>query len=49
LEWDVKDWATEFGGQMSTSNHVVEEWVTIETTKDVLFTIDLELPAKAGF
>jgi thiamine pyrophosphokinase len=48
LEWDVKDWATEFGGQMSTSNHVKEEWVTIETTKDVLFTIDLEIPAKAG-
>jgi thiamine pyrophosphokinase len=47
LEWDVKDWPTEFGGQMSTSNHVKEEWVTIETTKDVLFTIDLELPAEA--
>jgi thiamine pyrophosphokinase len=48
LEWDVKDWPTEFGGQMSTSNHVREKWVTIETTKDVLFTIDLELPAEAG-
>jgi thiamine pyrophosphokinase len=44
LEWDIKDWETEFGGQMSTSNHVKEEWVTIETTKDVLFTIDLDLP-----
>jgi len=48
LEWDVKDWPTEFGEQMSTSNHVREGWVTIETTKDVLFTIDLELPAEAG-
>jgi len=48
LEWDVKDWPTEFGGQMSTSNHVKEEWVTIQTTKDVLFTIDLELPADAA-
>jgi len=43
LEWDVKDWPTEFGGQMSTSNHVREDWVTIETTKDVLFTIDLDV------
>jgi thiamine pyrophosphokinase len=42
LEWDVTDWPTQFGGQMSTSNHVKEDWVTIETTKDVLFTIDLD-------
>jgi len=41
LEWDVKDWETEFGGQMSTSNHVREDWAVIETNKDVLFTIDL--------
>lgn len=43
LEWDVTDWETSFGGQMSTSNHVKEEWITIETTKDVLFTIDLKM------
>ncbi len=43
LEWDIKDWKTEFGGNISTSNHVVEEWITIETTKDVLFTIDLKI------
>lgn len=42
LEWDVTDWPTEFGGQMSTSNHVKEDWATVETTKDVLFTIDLD-------
>lgn len=43
LEWDVKDWETEFGGQMSTSNHVLPETeiVEVETTKDVLFTIAL--------
>lgn len=41
LKWDVKNWPTEFGGQMSTSNHVQEDWVTVETTRDVLFTIDL--------
>jgi thiamine pyrophosphokinase len=47
LEWDVKDWPTEFGGQISTSNHTKEEWVMIETTKDVLFTIDLDLTTEA--
>lgn len=45
LEWDVQDWKTEFGGQMSTSNHVKEGWVEIETTADVLFTIDLDVQA----
>jgi thiamine pyrophosphokinase len=40
LEWDVTDWPTEFGRQISTSNYVKEDWVTVETTKDVLFTID---------
>ncbi|QSZ28584.1 hypothetical protein DSL72_003082 [Monilinia vaccinii-corymbosi] len=43
LEWDVKDWKTEFGGDMSTSNHVREDWVVVETTKDVVFTIDFVL------
>ncbi|KAI1453832.1 thiamine pyrophosphokinase [Annulohypoxylon moriforme] len=44
LEWDVENWPTEFGGQMSTSNHVLPETkiVEIETTKDVLFTIALK-------
>ena len=45
LEWDVSDWVTELGGQVSTSNHVREEWVTVETQGDVLFTIDLDFPA----
>jgi len=44
LEWDVVDWETGFGGKISTSNHVKEEWVMIDTTKDVLFTIDFVLP-----
>lgn len=43
LEWDVANWRTEFGGQLSTSNHVREDWVTIETSGDVLFTIDLDI------
>lgn len=44
LEWDVEDWETQFGGQMSTSNHVLPETavVEIETTNDVLFTIALK-------
>jgi len=41
LEWDVQDWETSFGGQMSTSNLVREDVVRIETTGGVLFTIDL--------
>ncbi|OTA63362.1 Thiamin pyrophosphokinase [Hypoxylon sp. EC38] len=44
LEWDVENWPTEFGGQMSTSNHVLPETkvIEVETTKDVLFTIALK-------
>jgi len=44
LEWDVTDWETEFGGQVSTSNHVLPETQVVEvsTTKDVLFTIALK-------
>ncbi|KAK6953729.1 hypothetical protein Daesc_003691 [Daldinia eschscholtzii] len=44
LEWDVEDWLTQFGGRMSTSNHLLPETtvVEIETTKDVLFTIALK-------
>ncbi len=44
LEWDVTDWETEFGGKMSTSNHVLPETQVVEivTTKDVLFTIALK-------
>ncbi|KAI1206017.1 thiamine pyrophosphokinase [Annulohypoxylon truncatum] len=50
LEWDVENWPTEFGGQMSTSNHVLPETqvVEIETTKDVLFTIALKQITERG-
>ncbi|KAK0670101.1 putative thiamine pyrophosphokinase [Cercophora samala] len=43
LEWDVTDWPTEFGGQMSTSNHILPETrvIEVEATKDVLFTMSL--------
>lgn len=44
LEWDVEDWKTEFGGMISTSNHVLPQTVVVEveTNKDVLFTIALK-------
>lgn len=41
LEWDVKDWPTEFGGNMSTSNHVMNPFIEIQTTEKVLFTIEI--------
>ncbi|EPE10920.1 thiamine pyrophosphokinase [Ophiostoma piceae UAMH 11346] len=43
LEWDITDWPTEFGGQMSTSNHVLPETEVVEvvTDRSVVFTIAL--------
>lgn len=46
LEWDVTDWSTEFGTQMSTSNHIRAEMVEVETSERVLFT--LEIARKPG-
>ncbi|KFY49751.1 hypothetical protein V496_09813 [Pseudogymnoascus sp. VKM F-4515 (FW-2607)] len=43
LRWDVEDWETRFGGQLSTSNMVREPEVTVTTSADVLFTIDLDI------
>ena len=44
LQWDVEDWETEFGGQLSTSNHVLPESKIVEviTNRDVVFTIALK-------
>ncbi|EEP81518.1 predicted protein [Uncinocarpus reesii 1704] len=41
FEWDVHDWKTEFGGQVSTSNHIRADMVEVITTKPVLFTVEL--------
>ncbi|KAL8297701.1 hypothetical protein RB597_007193 [Gaeumannomyces tritici] len=43
LEWDVENWETEFGGRVSTSNHVKPETRVVEvvTDRDVVFTIEL--------
>ena len=41
LEWDVEDWNTSFGGQVSTSNHIKSELVTVNTTAKVLFIVEI--------
>ncbi|KXL47607.1 hypothetical protein M433DRAFT_63938 [Acidomyces richmondensis BFW] len=40
LEWDVSDWPTKMGDQVSTSNHIMADCITISTDHDVLFTIE---------
>lgn len=40
LEWDVETWYTEFGGQISTSNHIKGHVVRVDTTEKVLFTAE---------
>ncbi|KAL1599215.1 thiamine pyrophosphokinase [Nothophoma quercina] len=40
LEWDVEDWYTHMGGQVSTSNHVKANEVQIRTNAPILFTIE---------
>ena len=47
LEWDVTDWPTEFGFQISTSNHIKSDIVEVETTERVLFTLELDLSMAA--
>lgn len=41
LEWDVHDWHTEIGGQISTSNHIRADTVEVKTSVPVLFTMEL--------
>lgn len=50
LEWDVTDWRTEFGGQVSTSNHIRSERVEIEVVEGErpLCTIELGEGFKMG-
>ncbi|KAF9954291.1 hypothetical protein BGZ65_004139 [Modicella reniformis] len=45
LKWDVKDWKTSFGTQISTSNALVESHVTIETNASVVWTTELKPPS----
>ncbi|KAG0376212.1 hypothetical protein BGX24_008130 [Mortierella sp. AD032] len=41
LKWDIEDWKTSFGGQISTSNALIESKVTIKTTAPVVWTTEL--------
>ena len=41
LEWDVEKWPTEFGTQISTSNHIKASHVEVETLERVLFTVEI--------
>lgn len=41
FQWDVVAWRTEVGGQLSTSNHIRSEVVTVESVMPVLFTVEL--------
>ncbi|KAI9794717.1 MAG: hypothetical protein M1833_007374 [Piccolia ochrophora] len=42
LEWDVREWQTEFGGQISTSNHIKCDAIQIHTNERVLLTLERE-------
>ena len=41
LEWDVEDWETSFGTQISTSNHIRAAHVEVTTSERVLFTVEI--------
>lgn len=47
LEWDVTNWPTEFGTQISTSNHIKSDIIEVETTERVLFTLELDISMAA--
>ncbi|KAI5792312.1 thiamine pyrophosphokinase [Pyronema domesticum] len=40
LEWNLEGQETRFGGLVSTSNHTVEDEVMVETTEQVLWTVE---------
>ncbi|KAL4876582.1 thiamine pyrophosphokinase [Aspergillus karnatakaensis] len=48
FEWDVENWRTEIGGQLSTSNHIRAERVEVSTGGPVLFTVELAGGLKRG-
>ncbi|OJJ99715.1 hypothetical protein ASPACDRAFT_119377 [Aspergillus aculeatus ATCC 16872] len=41
FQWDVRDWRTEIGGQLSTSNHIRADVVEVEAKMPVLLTLEL--------
>jgi thiamine pyrophosphokinase len=40
LKWDVSNWDTKMGGNVSTSNQVVAGEVKVKTTEWVMFTVE---------
>jgi thiamine pyrophosphokinase len=48
LEWDITDWATQMGGMVSTSNHIMGDKVEVETDVVVLFTIEIAQVGDGG-
>jgi thiamine pyrophosphokinase len=48
LEWDVKEWETSMGTQVSTSNHVMSDEVHVHTTAPILFTVERRPLQNAG-
>jgi len=45
LVWDVSEWETKFGGEISTSNLLKDEMVKVWTDKPVLFTVEVKAEA----
>lgn len=41
FQWDVEDWTTEIGGQLSTSNHIRADVVEVTAEVPILFTVEL--------
>lgn len=49
FEWDVTDWESEIGGQLSTSNHIRADSVYVSSLQSpVLFTVELAERFKKG-
>ena len=41
FKWDVELWKTEFGKQISTSNHIEQALVTVLATERILFCVEI--------
>ncbi|KIV97111.1 thiamine pyrophosphokinase [Exophiala mesophila] len=49
LEWDVEDWPTQFGGQVSTSNHIRSNVIQVSFQgPKPLFTMELDTSLSAS-
>lgn len=48
LEYDVTNWRTEFGSQVSTSNYIVASAVLVNTAERVLFTVGIDQQSKVS-